>query len=249
MTRRVLTVLLVLIGVAGVAVVGLANGFAPEDKATITEPGPVRSVEVDVEAGRVSIVAGEADAAKVDRTRRFVGSEPTTEERLLGGVLRVTADCPRFLASVCEVDYRIEVPRGVSVKVRAERGSVSVAGITGMVEVDTGTAGVRLDKTRGPVRVNTSAGAVVGVDLAASFLDATTSAGRVRVTMVEAPGRIGLRTGAGSIDLGLPPTEGGYRVDADAGNGKADVTVAENPAALRSVTADSGAGRIRIHPR
>jgi hypothetical protein len=108
---------------------------------------------------------------------------------------------------------------------------------------------VRLEKTRGPVRVNTSAGAVVGVDLAAAFLDATTGAGRVRLTMVEAPGRIGLRTGAGSIDLGLPPTDGGYRVDADAGKGKADVTVAANPAALRSVTADSGAGRIRIHPR
>ncbi len=249
MSRRPLTVLIVVVGLAGLAVLGLANGFASEDKATITPPGPVRSVEVDVEAGHISVVAGTADAAAITRTRRFVRSEPVTEERLLDGVLRITADCARFLKSVCEVDYRVEVPAGASVKVRTDRGSVSATGITGMIEVDTNAGGVRLEKTRGPVRVTTSAGAVVGVDLAAAFLDATTGAGRVKVSMVEPPARIGLRTGAGSIDLALPPTDGGYRVAADAGRGKADVTVVQNPAALRAVTAGSGAGRITIHPR
>ncbi len=249
MTRRLLAVLIALAGTAGVVVAGLATVFAPKDSVTINHPGPVRSVEVDVESGRVVVVAGVADETFVERTRQWVRGKPVTAERLVDGVLRITADCRRFVRVGCEADYRIEVPAGVSVRVRNERGSVSVTGIAGMVEVDTRAGDVRLDRTRGSVRVNTSAGNVDGVDLAASFLDATTGAGHVRLTMAEPPDRVGVRTGAGGIDVALPPAQGGYRVDADAGAGNVDVSVAQNPGGLRSVVADSGAGRIRIHPR
>lgn len=247
--RRAAAVLIALVGTAGVVVAGLAT-FAPEeDLTTFTQPGPIRSVEVDLEGGRIEVVAGAADAAQVERTRRYLGGAPTTTETLVEGVLRIRAACPRFLAVGCRVDYRLEVPSGVAVRVRSDRGSVSVVDVAGMVEVDTAAGGVRLTRTRGPVRVKTSAGSVDGVDLVAAFLDATTGAGRIRLTLAEPPGRVGLRTGAGSIDLVLPPATGGYRVDADAGAGKVDVSVDQQPGSARAVTARSGSGSIRVSTR
>ena len=149
----------------------------------------------------------------------------------------------------CEVDYRIEVPGTVSVRVRVDNGAVSVEGIGGMVEVETKAGAVDLIRTQGPAKVTTSAGNVEGEDLTAEFLDATTSAGRIRLSMARPPSRLGLRTGAGNIDVGLPPADGGYRVAAEAGSGTVDVSVDQNTGGNRAVIANTGAGRISIHPR
>jgi len=248
LTPRLVGILVAVMLAAGLSVAALATGFSAEDSATITEPGPVRAVEVEVESGQVAVVAGAASGAVVTRARRYIGAKPHGDDRVIDGVVHVNARC-RVVRLGCETDYRIEVPAGVPVKVRAERGSVSISGMTGMVEVDAGAGDVRLDRTRGPVKVTTSAGDVDGVDMVAAFVDATTGAGRVRLTLAEPPGRLGLRTGAGAIDVGLPAVSGGYRVEAKAGAGRVDVGVEQNPEAARIVTANSGAGRISIHPR
>jgi len=237
------------VGTAGVVIAVLALVFPEKDRTTLAQPGPVRGLEVDVEVGRIDIVPREGDGATITRTRRYLVGGPKAHEALVDGVLRVEAECQSIIAAGCAVDYRLEVPAGVPIRIRTERGSVSVTDMTGMVEVDAGAGNVRLTRTRGPVKVDTSAGNVDGVDIAAQFLDATTSAGRIRLSIAEAPGRLGLKTGAGNIDVGLPTTAGGYRVAAETGAGKADVTVEQNEGGSRAIIASTGAGNIRIHPR
>jgi len=249
MTRRLLATLIALVGTAGLVALGLSTFFPVEDRVTLAQEGPISSVEVDVEVGRVTVVPGEGDVATIGRTRRHLWGEPDTSEMLVGGVLRIVASCQRILTFGCSVDYRVAVPAGVSVRIRSERGSVSVADMAGMVEVDTGSGAVRLARTKGPVRVTTSAGDVEGVDLAATFMDATTGAGRIRLSLAEPPGRLGLTTGAGNIDVGLPTVLGGYRVDADAGSGKVDIGVEQNPGGSRTITARSRAGNIGVRVR
>ena len=249
MTRKLLTVLVVIVGLAGVAVVGLSTFAARKDRTVSTRPGPVRSVEVDVEAGRVAVVAAPANEAKVDRTRQYIWGEPEISETLTDGVLRLSSRCRTFIATGCKVDYRVEVPGAVSVRIRTERGSVQVENMTGMVEVDTEAGGVRLLATRGPVRATTSAGNIDGVDLAAGFIDATTDAGRIRISLAEPSARVDLRTAAGNIDLTLPNAPGGYRVTTETGAGRVDVNVPEEATSARAVTATTGAGNISIHSR
>ncbi len=249
MIRRLLVVLIALVGTAGLVVAGLVLFFPEKDETTLAQPGPVRSLEVDVEVGRVEVVPAGGDEATITRTRRYLVGAPKVSEGLVEGVLRVEAECDALITAGCAVDYRLEVPAGVPVRIRTERGSVSVTDMTGMVEVDAGAGNVRLTRTRGPVKVDTSAGNVEGVDIAPQFLDATTDAGRIRLSMAEAPGRLGLKTGAGNIDVGLPTTPGGYRVSTDTGAGKADVTVEQNEGGSRAILATTGAGNIRIHPR
>lgn len=249
MTRKLLTVLVVVVGLAGVAVVGLSTFAARKDRTVSTRPGPVRSVEVDVEAGRVEVVAAQANEAKVDRTRQYIWGEPEITETLTDGVLRLRSRCRTFITAGCKVDYRVEVPGAVSVRVRTERGSVEVENMTGMVEVATEAGGIRLLGTRGPVRATTSAGNVDGVDLVAGFVDATTDAGRIRLSLAEPSARVDLRTDAGNIDLALPNAPGGYRVMTETGAGKVDVTVPQEATSARAVTAATAAGNISIHPR
>jgi hypothetical protein len=246
---RLLVALIALVGTAGVVVAVLALVFPEKDRTTLAQPGPVRSLEVDVEVGRIEVVPGQSDGATITRTRRYLVGGPEAREALVDGVLRVNAECQSLIAAGCAVDYRLEVPAGVPIRIRTERGSVSVTDMTGMVEVDAGAGNVRLTRTTGPVKVDTSAGNVEGVDLAPQFLDATTSAGRIRLSLAEAPGRLGLKTGAGSIDVGLPVVPGGYRVATETGAGKADVTVEQNEGGSRAIIATTGAGNIRIHPR
>lgn len=247
MTRRVLGVLIAVLGTAGVVVAALAAFFPNEDRTTFDQAGPIRTVEVDVEAGKVEVVAVEGDVARVTRTRRYLQGAPTVREGMVAGVFRLEAKCRRFVTAGCNVDHRVEVPAGVSLRVRSDRGSVWVSGVKGMVEVDAGAGDVRLSGTRGPVRVDTSAGRVEGDDLVALYLDATTDAGPIRLSFVEPAGRVGLKTGAGNIDVALPAAPGGYRVAAEAGAGKVDVAVEQNPGGNRAVIANSGAGNIRIH--
>jgi hypothetical protein len=247
--RRLVAVLIAIVGTAGVLAVALSR-FAPaEDTVRITQQGPVRSVEVDVDVGRVSVVPGDGDGATVDRTRRYLRGAPRATETLVEGVLRIDARCQKVLTFGCAVDYRVAVPAGVSVRIRTGNGSVAVAGLTGMVDVATSSGSVRLTATKGPARVTTSAGNVDGVDLVADFLDATTGAGNVRLSLAEPPGRLGLKTGAGNISVAVPGVDGGYRVDADAGAGKVDVGVEQNPGASRTITARSGAGNIGVRVR
>lgn len=247
--RRLLVVLIVLVGTAGVVVAALALFFPEKDRTTLAQPGPVRGLEVDVEVGKVEVVPGEGTDAKIIRTRRALVGSPGAKEALVDGVLRIEAECDGPIAAGCSVDYRLEVPAGVPVRIRTKRGSVAVTDMTGMVEIDAGAGNVRLTRTKGPVKVDTSAGNVEGVDVVAQFLDATTDAGRIRLTMAEAPGRLGLKTGAGNIDVGLPTTPGGYRVAPETGAGKVDITVDRNEGASRTIVATTGAGTIRVHPR
>jgi DUF4097 and DUF4098 domain-containing protein YvlB len=248
-SRKLLIVLIVVVGLAGIIVAAVAAFATVEDRTVTTTPGPIRSVEIDLEAGRVEITPGVANEAKVDRRRRYIVGAPVVSETFVDGVLRLSGECESLVTLGCKVDFRVEIPAAVPVRIRTDTGSVAVTEMTGMVEVDTGAGGIRLNGTKGPVHASTSAGNIDGVDLVATFLDARTDAGRIRLSFAEPSSRVDLRTGAGNIDLALPASGGGYRVATETGAGKVDVGVDNDPAANRAVTATTGAGNIRIRTR
>ena len=118
MSRKLLTVLIVVVGMAGAIVAAVAT-FAQVKERTVTSlPGPIRVVEIDVEAGRVEIRPGLVNEVKVDRTRRYLLGAPEAQETVVDGVLRVQVACESWLTLGCSVDYVVEVPAAVAVRVR-----------------------------------------------------------------------------------------------------------------------------------
>lgn len=245
MTRRLLAVLIVVVGLAAVALALLSSSLTTEDKGSTMHPGPIRSVDVQIDNGRVDVVGTAEPTATVDRVRHYLHGAPKITETVADGVLRLRTECPTFVALQCHVDLHLRVPAGAAVQVRTDRGSVSVQGTSGPVDVRTSAGAVRLTATSGAVKLATSAGAISGVDLASPSIDATADAGRIGLSLAKPAARVDLRTHAGSIDLALPVAPGGYRVTTE----KADVSVAEDPTSSRAVSARTGAGSIRIHPR
>ena len=219
-----------------------------KERTVSTLPGPIQALEIDVETGRVQIRPGLANEAKVDRTRRYLLGAPEAQETVVDGMLRVQAACESRTLG-CSVDYVVEVPAAVAVRVRTDSGPVEVVDMGGMVEVETGAGGIRLTGTEGPVRAFTSTGNIDGDDLVAGFLDASTDAGRIRVSLAEPSARVALRTEAGDLDLALPAAGGGYRITTETDAGEGDLALAYEPGANRAVTATTGAGDIRIRTR
>jgi len=248
-TRRLVAVLVIVVGVVGLALALLSSSLTTEDKGSTTHSGPIRAVDVQIDNGRVDVVGTSDPDATVDRVRHYLHGAPTITETVADGVLRMQTKCPTFIALQCRVDLHLRVPAGASVHVRTDRGSVSVQGTSGPVDVGTSAGAVRLTATSGAVTLATSAGAIDGVDLKAPSIDATAGAGRIKLSLAEPAARVDLRTHAGSIDLALPVAPGGYRVTTQKGAGKADVSVAQDPTSARAVSARTGAGSIRIHSR
>jgi hypothetical protein len=250
-TRRrvLLAALIAIVGLAGAGVAWVAREGITVDVGTSTHPGPIARVEVQIDAGRVDVVAGPAADAGVRRERHYLGSAPALSETFVDGLLRVTGSCPRIVALECAVDIRVEVPPATPVVVRSGRGAVSVTGMTGGVDVATSAGAVRLTGIGGPITARTSAGAVDGVDLSATAVDATTSTGAIRLSLSQPAARIDLATGDGAVDLALPDAVSGYRVTTATKTGKVAVTVANDQTSGRAVSARTGAGRITVHPR
>jgi hypothetical protein len=247
--RKLLAVLVLVVGLAGVVLVEVVGSGATVDRGTSTHAGPIAGVEVEIDAGRVDVTGGTGADATVERTRHYLGKAPKIDEALVDGVLRLRVECPRFVALGCAADLRLAVPASASLRVRTQSGAVRVDGMSNGVDVSTSAGAVRLTGTAGPVRATTSAGSIDGVDLAPPFLDARTGAGSIRLSLAQPADRVDVRTDAGRIELALPDAQDGYRVTTATGAGKVDVGVAHNPASARAVTARTGAGGISIRPR
>ena len=245
--RRFLALAIVVVGLAGiVAAVGSTVG-AREKRRTFTRPASVTAVEVEIDNGRVEVVAGTELEPRIRQTTRSLFAAPKLQESVIDGVLRLRAECPRLAGPTCEVRYRVEVPATVAVRVRTDRGSVSVDGMTGAVDVAADAGRISLARTSGPVTARTSAGSIEGVDLSPAFLDASTGAGRIRMSLEKPSARVDLRTGAGNIDVALPPDR--YRVETETDAGKIDVAVTVDATSPYVVRARTGAGGIRVRPR
>lgn len=248
MTRaqRLLAIAAVLVAALGVLVAGGSTFAAQEENATFSGSDSISSVDLESDAGRVEVVVAPAGEIKILRTSRYVLDAPDLREVVVDGVLRLTARCPRPVAVACDVRFRLELPPAVALRVRGGRATVSVRGVAGPVDVQTKAGAISLEGTSGPVTARTAAGSIDGVDLAPPFIDASTAAGSIRLSLTKPPGRVDLATRAGGIDLVLPPDR--YRVEAESGAGKVDVGVVDDDTSSYTVRARTDAGSIRIRP-
>jgi Putative adhesin len=204
------TVAVIAAGAAALLVTALAGLFAVntlldhEKTETFAVTEPVQKLVVAADAGDVKVVATDGDRVTVRRTTRWVTSEPKPTHTVSGGILRLTGDCVGLTLLRCESGYRIEVPRGLAVEVRADSGDVDVRGVTGAVDL------------------KSDAGDVSGHGLAGAHLRAKSDSGDVRLGLVSAPASVEALSDSGDVDLELP--RGEYALDAHTDSGDTSST-------------------------
>ncbi|MEU6554930.1 DUF4097 family beta strand repeat-containing protein [Streptomyces sp. NPDC046915] len=206
------------------------------------------TLTVDSDDSALEIVAtGSAKAGTVEVTRWFegstvVGKAPKVtwsmkDDRL---VLRMT--CSGFITD-CSAKHRIEVPRGIAVKVEDDDGGVRARGFRDALGIRTHDGSVHVTDSTGPLEVRTDDGST-HAEVSSPRVRVTSKDGSVHLELGAVPDLVESRSDDGSVTIGLPRAT--YRVTAKSADGGSHVTVPRSDSSPHVVSARSDDGSVTV---
>ncbi|MFC9682658.1 DUF4097 family beta strand repeat-containing protein [Streptomyces sp. NPDC056948] len=239
-------------GAVGVLVAGLsACGASAGDD---TDPDhrsfdlQGRTLTLDSDDSALEIVAADRNPeGKIEVTRWFqgsvvVGKEPKVTWSMRDDRLVLRLKCSGVVAD-CAAKHRIEVPRGITVKVQDGDGSVRARGFRDPLSIRTGDGSVRVTDTTGPLELRTGDGSI-RAEVSSRDIRTHTGDGSARLELGVVPDRVESRSGDGSVIIALP--EATYRVTTKTGDGGADVSVPRDESSSHVVSARTGDGNVTV---
>lgn len=255
--RRRLRVLSAASGV--VAVVLLAGGCGasagddsePERRAFALEG---KTLTVDSDDSALEFVTAGSDTGKVQVTRWFDGStvlggSPEVTWAMDGDRLTLRMKCSGVFAD-CSAKHRIEVPRGVALKVENDDGRVSATGLREPLSIRTEDGSVTVKDTAGPLTLDSSDGAVDATGVRSERVRATSKDGAVRLRLASVPDRVEARSADGAVTIEVPKSKGGrdisYDVATKTADGAVDVSVPRDSGSPHLVSARSEDGKVTV---
>lgn len=231
-----------LVAVSSVAVAGVLVRTSEREDTTLALAAPLRRVVVSVH-GSATVRPGPDGQVRIERRSRFSFARPevTREER--DGVLTLRVRC-EGVTVICDNHLDLTVPADVDLDLRVLHAIVHDTG--GAVFARTGGGAIELDGVSGPVDVRVGGGAIFGRRLLSDDVRAESSAGAIELSFSRAPTSVDAQTGAGHVEVILPPGEEAYQVDARAGRGDTQVDVRADDASERTVRARAGTGGVVV---
>lgn len=200
--------------------------FTRTTTSTQTFNGPVHKIMVTSERGAVTIRRGPASGVSVVDQKRYVFSSPHVTAVLDGGVLTITASCPMMAFISCSANFTITAPPGVAVNATAQRGLLTVAGITGSVYSNSES---------GNFIYSGASPSVTGYSLN----------GDIAIRFTAPPRHVHVRSETGKVLVALP--RGAYAIDANSGIGTHEVVGLTSVAgSSRGIYASSGDGDAKV---
>jgi hypothetical protein len=186
---------------------------------------PVSTVIVTSHAGNITVTGGSGSATSVTEQAAYSSTPPVTTRTVSGKTLTITYSCPVEL--VCGVAYVVQVPRDVTLQVKADAGAIRLSGLAG------------------DVTAKADAGFISATALSGASVSLTTEVGGITATFTGTPATIQALARVGAITLHVP---GGatYKVSADADVGKATVSVPQSSSSGHVITATTNVGTISI---
>ncbi|WP_077795977.1 DUF4097 family beta strand repeat-containing protein [Streptomyces sp. JHA26] len=252
MSRRILPVrALAAAGTVAVLVAGLAACSSAEDDKdpdhrAFALQGTTLTVDADDSA--LEIVAADGNASgKVDVTRWFkgsvtLGSGPEVTWSMDGDRLKLRTRCSGLVAD-CATKHRVEVPRGITVTVRTDDGSVRAQGFRDALDIRTADGSVHVSDTTGPLALRSDDGSL-RAEVSSRRVDATTKDGSVHLELGAVPDLVETRSDDGSVTVDLPRAT--YKVSADSDDGAVDVSVPRDGASSHVVNARTQDGEVTV---
>ncbi|WP_367323479.1 DUF4097 family beta strand repeat-containing protein [Streptomyces sp. HUAS ZL42] len=206
------------------------------------------TLTVDSDDSALEIVAAEGNkAGRVEVTRWFegsvaIGKDPKVTWSMKDDRLVLRMKCSGVVAD-CSARHRIEVPRGVAVKVVDGDGSVRARGFEQALSIRTRDGSVHVTDSSGPLDLRTGDGSV-RAEVSSREVRTRTGDGSVRLELGVVPDRVDSRSGDGSVTIALPRAT--YRVTTDTGDGGVDVSVPRDESSSHVVSARTGEGKVTV---
>jgi hypothetical protein len=189
----------------------------------------ITELSVANDNGHVEVVGTNTDTIVV-RSHVTEGlTSPRDRQQVVEGRLQLDAKCSNFTLNWCNVAYRIEVPAGITVRIRADSGDVRVADITG------------------DLTVHSDSGNVSASGLRSATVTAGSDSADVRLAFVAPPQAVQVSADSGDVEITVPDDGTAYRVDASTDSGSVDNQLHVDSAAERTISARADSGDVRLH--
>jgi hypothetical protein len=205
---------------------GLENiaGKENQDVVTYDVKDKVSEIEVNSPSGDIVLTESDRDGIRVTETLHWRGdNKPIPEHPVSGSGVTLRYDCNDEIGfQSCSIDYKVEVPKGLKVKVETGSGQITLRAVTNELTANTGS------------------GDIEASGLSAKNAFAETGAGNVRLAFSGAPDDVEVRTGSGDASVKVP--DGTYAVSTDTGSGDQSVEVKDDDSAPRKVSVETGSG-------
>jgi hypothetical protein len=206
----------------------------------------VRTVDIDNDGGSVHVIGTEGEDVIVNGEIVQGFQKASHAERVEGDRVVLEGDCP-LSVSYCNIDYEVQVPRDVDIRVRASGGPVTVTGVDGDLDIGSSGGGIRVEGGGGDLLLRSSGGGVRAFALTATRVDASSSGGGVQVEFVDAPRTVVAHSSGGGVTVVVPDIPSVfYGVDASSSGGSVDTDIRSDPTSDRTISARSSAGGVTV---
>ncbi|HYH59533.1 MAG TPA: DUF4097 family beta strand repeat-containing protein [Thermoleophilaceae bacterium] len=190
--RKTLIVIAIAVGalaVLGCAAYAVAQVFEETDNKAHTVSRSIDHIVIEVESGDIDLVPG-GRSVRIDETDDYVFDSPDVSRTVSDGVLTIESECDGVMSVFCTTDFRVGVPRGVTVDVRSYVGDIDIDRIDARaIEARAHVGDVHVDALRkGEIDARTNVGDVEVelpkriYDRAYQAVDARTDVGDADVT-------------------------------------------------------------------
>ncbi|MGV4885559.1 hypothetical protein ACSR0Z_02905 [Streptomyces viridosporus] len=216
------------------------------DRRSFALPGGTLTIDSDDSA--LEIVAADGHPpGEVRVTRWFrgtvaLGRDPEVTWSLDGDRLVLRVRCSGVVAD-CSARHRVQVPRGITVKVEEEDGSVRARGFRDALSIRTTDGSIHVTDSTGPLELRSGDGSV-RAEVASRTVRTRTGDGSAHLQLEAVPDLVESRSGDGSLTIDLP--RAAYRVDTATGDGAEDVSVPRDDSSPHLVTARTGDGKLTV---
>ncbi|MFG2792703.1 DUF4097 family beta strand repeat-containing protein [Streptomyces sp. NPDC048419] len=206
------------------------------------------TLTVDSDDSALEIVAADKNPeGKIEVTRWFqgqvaFGKDPKVSWSMKDDRLTLRMKCSGVVAD-CSAKHRIEVPRGVTVKVEDGDGSVRARGFEDALSVRTGDGSVHVTDSSGPLDLHTGDGSV-HAEVSSRKVRTETGDGSVHLELGAVPDLVDSTSHDGSVTVALPKAT--YRVTTKTGDGGVDVSVPRSDTSAHVVSARTGDGKVTL---
>ncbi|MFF5211869.1 DUF4097 family beta strand repeat-containing protein [Streptosporangium sp. NPDC000396] len=204
----------------------VAFGEREQDVVSYGVSDKLTALDVHTGSGSIVVTGSDRSDTRVTETLHWNGdkkNKPKTEHKVDGGTLTLRQECP---TGNCSVDYKVEIPKGLTAKVDTGSGTITLRALTGEVNANTGSGDVEADALGGRQLV------------------AETGSGDIEAKFAVAPDQVEIQTGSGDATVRLP--QGPYDVTADSGTGGKTVKVTNDPSSPKKISVRTGSGQANV---
>jgi hypothetical protein len=205
-----------------------------------------RTLTVDSDDSALEIVPADVDQVEVTRWFKgtvVVGGDPRVTWAMKDDRLVLRLKCSGLVAD-CSARHRIEVPRGVAVKVEEGDGSVRAQGFKDALSIRTQDGSVLVADSSGPLTLDSADGSVRATGVRSRRVHATTQDGSVDLELGVVPDLVESSSADGSVTIALP--HGTYRVSTRAQDGSVHVSVPRDSASSHVIDARTEDGSVTV---